>query len=122
MTPWIVAHQSSLSIGFSRQECQSRLPFPSLGDLPNPEIEPRSPALQADALPSEPRRKPIVQDSKCVQEIKQMGVQKRKQENTELEWERVSLRNWDLSFISRDLGRRRGGDGFQVGGVVQKKG
>ena len=122
VTPLTVAYQASLSIGFSRQKCQSRLPFPSLGDLPNPEIEPRSPALQADALPSEPSGKPIVQDSKCVQEIKQMGVQKRKQENTELKWERVSLRNWDLSFISRDLGRRRGGNGFQVGGVVQKKG
>ena len=51
-----------------------------------------------------------------------MGVQKRKQENTELEWERVSLKNWDLSFFSKDLGRRRGGDGYQVGGMVQKKG
>ena len=40
--------------GFSRQECWSRLPFPSPGDLPGPGIEPESPALQADALPSEP--------------------------------------------------------------------
>ena len=39
---------------FSRQECWSGLPFPSPGDLPDPEIEPVSPALQADALPSEP--------------------------------------------------------------------
>ena len=41
-------------MGFSRQKCWSGLPFPSPGDLPNPGIEPGSPALQADALPSEP--------------------------------------------------------------------
>jgi len=39
---------------FSRQEYWSGLPFPSLGDFPDPGIKPRSPALQADALPSEP--------------------------------------------------------------------
>ena len=53
VTPWTVAHQAPLSMGFSRQEYWSGLPFPSPGDLPNPGIEPRSPALQADALPSE---------------------------------------------------------------------
>ena len=42
------------SMGFSRQECWSGLPFPSPGDLPYPGIEPGSPALQVDALPSEP--------------------------------------------------------------------
>ena len=52
-TPWTVAHQASLSTGFSRQEYWSGLPFPSPGDLPNPGIEPGSPALQADALTSE---------------------------------------------------------------------
>ena len=41
-------------MGFSRQEYWSGLPFPSSGDLPNPGIEPGSPALQADTLPSEP--------------------------------------------------------------------
>ena len=41
-------------MGFSRQEYWSRLPFPSPGDLPDPGIEPGSPALEADALPSEP--------------------------------------------------------------------
>ena len=51
-------HQAPLSMGFSRQEYWSRLPFPSPGDLPNPEIEPGSPALQADALSSEPPGKP----------------------------------------------------------------
>ena len=58
VTPWTVAHQALLSMGFSRQECSSGLPFPSPGDLPDPEIEPRSPALQADSLPSEPPGKP----------------------------------------------------------------
>ena len=53
-TPWTVAYQAPLSVGFSRQEYWSGLPFPSPGALPNPGIEPRSPALQADALPSEP--------------------------------------------------------------------
>ena len=50
--------QVSLSMGFSRQEYWSGLPFSSPGDLPNPEIEPGSPALQADSLPSEPPGKP----------------------------------------------------------------
>ena len=52
-TLWTVAHQVSLSMGFSRQECWSRLSFPSPGDLPDPGVKPRSPALQADSLPSE---------------------------------------------------------------------
>ena len=58
-TPWTVAHQAPLSMGFSRQEYWSGLPFPSPGDLPNPGIEPRSPAMQADALTSEPPGKLI---------------------------------------------------------------
>ena len=53
-TPWTVARQAPLSMGFSRQECWSGLPFPSLGDLPNPGIEHGSLALQADASSSEP--------------------------------------------------------------------
>ena len=53
-TPWTEARQAPLSIGFSRQEYWSGLPFPSPGDLPHPGIEPRSPALQADSLPSQP--------------------------------------------------------------------
>ena len=52
--PWTVAYQAPPSMGFSRQECWSGLPFPSPGGLPDPGIEPRSLALQADALPSEP--------------------------------------------------------------------
>ena len=57
-TPWTVAHQAPPSSEFSRQEYWSGLPFPSPADLPDPGIEPGSPALQADALPSEPPGKP----------------------------------------------------------------
>ena len=53
-TPWTVAYQAPPSMGFSTQEYQSGLPFPSPEDLPDPEIEPGSPALQADALTFEP--------------------------------------------------------------------
>ena len=53
-TPWTVAYQAPPSMGFFRQECWSGLPFPSPGDLPDPGIEPGSPTLQEDALPSEP--------------------------------------------------------------------
>ena len=67
VTPWTVAHQALPSMGFSRQECWSGLPFASPGDLPDPGIEPRSPALQADALTSEPPGKPS-DDGKCVKD------------------------------------------------------
>ena len=50
-TPWIVARQAPLSLGFSRQEYRSGLPFPSPGFLPDPGIKPTSPALRADSLP-----------------------------------------------------------------------
>ena len=50
VTPWTAACQAPLNIGFSRQEYWSEFPFPSPGDLPDPVIEPRSPALQADSL------------------------------------------------------------------------
>ena len=53
-TPWTVAYQAPPSMGFSRQEYWSGLPFPSAGDLPDPGIEPGSPEFQADALTSEP--------------------------------------------------------------------
>ena len=52
--PWTVAYQAPLSMGFSRQGYWSGLSFPSPGDLTNPGIEPGSPTLQPDALPSEP--------------------------------------------------------------------
>ena len=53
MSPWTVAYQAPQSVEFSWQEYWSGLPSPSPWDLPNPGIEPGSPALQADALPSE---------------------------------------------------------------------
>ena len=57
-TPQMVAYQALPSMGFSRQEYWSGLPFPSPADLPKPGIKPGSPALQTDALPSEPLGKP----------------------------------------------------------------
>ena len=53
-------HQASPSVGFSSQEYWNGLPFPSPGNLHDPGIEPRSPASQADALPSEPPGKLIM--------------------------------------------------------------
>ena len=53
-TLWAVAYQALPSMGFSRQEYWSGLPFPSPGDLPDPGIKARSPTLQADSSPSEP--------------------------------------------------------------------
>ena len=57
-TPWTVVHRAPLSMGFSRQECWSGLPFPSPGDLPNPGIKSWVPALQADSFPTELQGKP----------------------------------------------------------------
>ena len=58
-TPWLCDYQAPPSMGFSRQEYWSGLPFPSSGDLPDPVIEPGSPEFQADALTSEPPGKPV---------------------------------------------------------------
>ena len=63
-TPWTVAYHAPPSMGFSRQEYWSELPFPSPGDLPNPGIELGSPTLQADALPSKPPGKPLTKEAK----------------------------------------------------------
>ena len=60
VTPWTVAHQAPLSMGFSKQAYWSGLPFPSPGDLPYPGIKFWPPALQVDSLPTEPPGKPIV--------------------------------------------------------------
>ena len=65
-TPWNVAHQAPLSTGFSRQEYWSALPCPTPGDLPDPRIEPVSPAspvLQADSFPPEQLWKPLEADT-----------------------------------------------------------
>ena len=53
VTPWTVACQVPLSMGFSKQEYWSGLPFPSPGDLPDPGIKHRTPAMQADSIPTE---------------------------------------------------------------------
>ena len=58
-TPWTIACQSPLSMEFAKKEYWNGLPFPTPGDLPNPEIEPGSPVLQADSIPSEPPGKPF---------------------------------------------------------------
>ena len=60
MTPWTVTHQALLSMGVSRQEDRSGLPFPPPGDLPGPAVEPVSPASQAGSVPTEPAGKPLV--------------------------------------------------------------
>ena len=59
VTPWTVTHQVPLSMEFSRPEYWSGLPFPPPGNLPDPGIEPRSPALQADSFSFEPPGKPL---------------------------------------------------------------
>ena len=66
VTPWTVAYQAPPSMGFSRQEYWSGLPFPSPGDLPEPGIEPRSPAFQAEALTSEPSQKVVFLKKRCL--------------------------------------------------------
>ena len=63
VTPWTVAYQLRPSMGVSKQEYWSGLPFRSPGDLPDPGIEPGSPTFQADALTSEPPGKPFT--TKC---------------------------------------------------------
>ena len=59
MDLWTAARQAPLSMGFSRQEYWSGLPFPSLGDLPDPGIEPPSPELQVDFLIADPQGEPL---------------------------------------------------------------
>ena len=61
--PWTVARQAPLSVGFPRQEYWSGLPFPFPGDLPDSGIKSRFPTMQADSLPSEPPRKPMMLDT-----------------------------------------------------------
>ena len=59
-TPWTVAHQAPLSMGFTRQEYWSRLPFPSSGNLPDPGIEPASPSLAGRFFTTEPSGKALM--------------------------------------------------------------
>ena len=84
MTPWTAAHQVPLSVRFFRQGYWSELPFPSPGDLPNPGIEPRSPALQADSLPPElPGKPPQYSNLKQSVSCKAMSPGKRPGPNRE---------------------------------------
>ena len=61
---WTLAYQAPVSMGFSRQQCWGGLPFSPPGDLPDPGIEPQSPALGADYLPPEPPEKPVHQETR----------------------------------------------------------
>ena len=69
MTPWTVAHQAPLSMGFSRQGYWCELPFSPPGDRPHPAIEPTSPALAGGFVTPEPRAKPIVEYYMCAQSL-----------------------------------------------------
>ena len=60
MTPWTVAHQAPPSMGFSREEYCNGLPFSSRGDLPDPGMEPMSPALPGGFFTAEPPGKPLL--------------------------------------------------------------
>ena len=80
-TPWTIAHEASLSVGFSRQEHRSGLPFPSPGDLTDSGIDPMSPALAGRFLPLHPLGSPsdgmrcecILQGGLCHQERRALG-------------------------------------------------
>ena len=63
--PWTVARQAPLSMGFSRQQYGSGMPYPRPGGLPDPGIEPRSPALQADPSLTEPAGKPCAVEARA---------------------------------------------------------
>ena len=78
--PWTVAYQASPSMEFYRQEYWSGVPFPSPGHLPDPGMEPRSPALQADALPSETPGKCSL---KNILSVKHTSTDKRKERREE---------------------------------------
>ena len=75
VTPWTVAHQAPLYMKFSRQEYWSGLPFPPLGDLPDPGFEPTSPGLQEESLPlshlGNPRKE---YTSLCFSERRHLGI------------------------------------------------
>ena len=89
-TPWTVVCQAPLSMEFFRQEYWSGLPFPSPGNLPDPEIEPGSPALQADSLRSEPPGKP--EENHCRlqgQDVRERSEQLKCQEPAEYKSQRA---------------------------------
>ena len=104
--PWTVALQAPLSTVFSRQEHWSGLPLPSAGDLPNPGIEPGSPALQTDSLPPEPPGEPVHSfhgASRVAQMVKNLPAVQETQVQS-LSWEDPLERR--MATYSRILARR----------------
>ena len=77
VTPWTVGHQAPLSVACPRPEYWSRLPFPSLDDLPDPGVEPMSPALQEDSFTTEPTGKPYRKEA--ITQL--MGLGQRSEQN-----------------------------------------
>ena len=79
-TPWIIAHQDPLPMGFSKQEYWSEFPFPTPGDLPDPGIKPVRPASQADSLPLSHHREdpvyklPATKHATCNHQWKTQGI------------------------------------------------
>ena len=97
MTPCIITRQAPLSMGFSRQEYWSELPCPPPGDLPNPGIEPRSPALQADSLPSEPPGKTKVETyHSCLSKLSHWALRNKICCKTEKETQMYGTDFWTL--------------------------
>ena len=89
--PWTVAYQAPPSMGFSRQEYWSGLPFPSPGDLPDPGIELGSPAFQADALTSVP---PGKMRKRCWERLKAGG----ERDDKRMKWLDGITNSMDMSF------------------------
>ena len=89
MTPWTVAHQDPLSMGFFKQEYWTRLPSPSPGDLPDPEIEPVSLVSQADSLPAEPSRKQRHEDHRDC-----MSVNEERAPGLGQDTDKITFRKW----------------------------
>ena len=92
MTPWTVALQAPLSMGFSRREYWSGLPCPPPGDIPNPGIEPESPvapALQADSLPLYHWGSPCRQHPLWNLEHSEKEVQENMQSSSKLPWDEI---------------------------------
>ena len=92
VSPWTIAHRAPPSMEFSRQEYWSGLPFPSPGGLPDPGIEPRSPSLQANTLPSEPPGKyPHGLTALCAFPLTHIGNPRHQISNHNLEWYKPSF-------------------------------
>ena len=102
VSPWTIAHRAPPSMEFSRQEYWSGLPFPSPGGLPDPGIGPRSPALQANTLPSEPPGKyPHGLTALCAFPLTHIGNPRHQISNHNLEWYKPSFLS--LLYLSQIL-------------------